>query len=323
MVTTVNPPTKAIEVLHEKFGSNLIVVGDVKTPTDWNYKDATYIPIDRVDNKEWHEGYNPLNHYARKNVGYMEAVKRGAEVIYESDDDNVPNENWLLRENQVESFESLSKGWYNVYRNFTNEFIWARGFSLKNINKDALCWTNIQKNNSSIQQGLADIEPDVDAIWRLLFNEKINFTNKTSVCLMPNTWCPFNSQSTWFFRKAFPLMYLPCYATMRMTDIYRSYVAQKCLWELGEGVTFHSPSEVYQDRNEHDLLKDFEEEVHGYLNVDCIVETLQSLELKSGEENICHNMLTCYQAIVDKGILPEMEIRSLKKWIKDYEQITN
>jgi len=32
------------------------------------------------------------------------------------------------------------------------------------------------------------------------------------------------------------LMYLPIKASFRMTDIYRSFVAQRCLWELGEGV---------------------------------------------------------------------------------------
>jgi hypothetical protein len=81
-----------------------------------------------------------------------------------------------------------------------------------------------------------------------------------------NSWCPFNSQSTWFFKKAFPLMYLPCSCKhSECTDIWRSFIGQRCLWEIGEGVTFHSPSEVYQDRNEHDLLKDFEDEIPGYL----------------------------------------------------------
>lgn len=321
VVTTINKPTKAIEKLNEIFGDKLIVVGDEKTPADWNYKNTTYIPCLPQQEKKWFEGYDPRNHYARKNLGYLEAIRNKAELIYDTDDDNIPNENWTIRNIEVQAFESLSKGWYNVYRNFTDEFMWARGFSLRELNSDALCWTDKGKNNSSIQQGLANGEPDVDAIFRLVFNKKINFTQQQSVYLMPDTWCPFNSQSTWWFPKAYPLMYLPVYATFRMTDIWRSFIAQKCLWELGEGVTFHSPSEVFQDRNEHDLLKDFEDEIKGYLRNDEIVEILSALNLKKGEENICNNMLTCYQAIVDKNILPEMEIRSLKSWIKEYERI--
>lgn len=118
-------------------------------------------------------------------------------------------------------------------------------------------------------------------------------------------------------------MYLPVHASFRMCDIWRSFIAQKCLWELGEGVTFHSPSEVFQDRNEHDLIKDLEDEMSGYKYNDTIVEILSNLVLKPGEENICENLLTCYQAIVDKGILPEMEIRSLTHWIKDYKNAIN
>lgn len=318
IVTTINPPTKAIEKLYELFGKNLIVVGDAKTPADWNYNDAQYI-LDLPPEKQWYQGYAPRNHYARKNLGYLEAMRRGAELIYDTDDDNIPNEKWGIREIEVAGLCSVGNGWYNAYALFTGEHIWPRGFSLRWLNKKVRCKAQASYRQSSIQQGLADGEPDVDAIWRLVTGRKHSFTTEVSVFLKPNTWCSFNSQSTWFFPKAFPLMYLPVYSSFRMTDIWRSFVGQRCLWELNEGVTFHSPSEVYQDRNEHDLLADFKDEIPGYLNNDLIVETLSALKLKQGEEHTCENMLTCYQAIVDKGILPEMEIRSLKAWIRDYE----
>lgn len=303
IVTTINKPTKAIEKLHYYFGRYLLVVADKKTPADWQYKDTTLIPFD---------GSEPQNHYARKNIGYLNAIKSGATLIYDTDDDNIPNDNWTFRGNVVMPHKTIG-GWCNVYNCFTDKQIWPRGFPLKDLHTRAF--------KSSIQQGLSDIEPDVDAVWRLVFNDQVTFTVSKSVYLKKGAWCPFNSQSTWWFPKAFPLMYLPVYSTFRMTDIWRSFVAQRCLWELGEGVTFHSPSEVYQDRNEHDLLKDFEDEIPGYLNNDLIVETLEALTLKPGEENVCSNILTCYQSIVDKGILPPEEIDSLKEWIKDYEAI--
>lgn len=320
VLTTINPPTKAVEKLYERFGSNLIVVGDLKTPADWKYKDATYIPV--TTNKSWFESYDPYNHYARKNIGYLEAIKNKADLIYESDDDNVPNEFWAVRTEKVDAKESVGEGWFNVYKILSDENIWPRGFSLKHLHtKDRLGdWTD---NKSSIQQGLADKQSDVDALYRITTNSKEHFFyHIQSAFLIENSWCPFNSQSTWWFPKAYPLMYLPVYASFRMTDIWRSFVAQRCLWEINDGVTFHSPSEVFQDRNEHDLLKDFEDEIPGYLKNDLIVETFSGLKLKSGEENICENMLTCYQSIVDKEILPEMEIRSLKSWIKEYNSIS-
>jgi len=319
VVTTVNKPSKAIEVLYDKFGNNLIVVGDEKTPVDWNYKDAKYI-LDLPSEQEWYEGYAPRNHYARKNLGYLEAIRRGAELIYDTDDDNIPNGNWGFRKYDLEiNCESGYHGWFNVYAAM-GKHCWPRGFSLKHINEKVLTFNAPRKSKSSIQQGLADGEPDVDAIWRLVAkNYKNSFEEHIIMRLQNKSWCPFNSQTTWFFPNAYPLMYLPVYATFRMTDIWRSFVAQRCIWELCEGVIFHSPAEVFQDRNEHDLLKDFEDEVPGYLNNDRIVEILSNLKLKQGQENTCENMLTCYQAIVDDGILPEMEIRSLKQWIKDYK----
>ena len=90
---------------------------------------------------------------------------------------------------------------------------------------------------------------------------------------------------------------------------------------MGEGVTFHSPSEVFQDRNEHDLLADFKDEIDGYLHNDKIIEILSNLTLKQGEENVCDNLFKCYESIVNCGILPQMELRALGSWIKDYKEI--
>ena len=321
VVTTINKPTKAIESLHNIFGSNLIVVGDEKTPKNWKYKDTSYI-LDLPDDKLYYGGYAPRNHYARKNLGYLQAIKNKATLIYDTDDDNIPTNKWKIRTEQVEANLSHGEGWYNVYDLVSEEYIWPRGFSLKHL--DNYPSIGVKKfRTSSIQQGLADGEPDVDAIWRLVLSKPNEFAIEKSIYIQPNAWCPFNSQSTWWFPKAYPLMYLPVYSSFRMTDIWRSFVAQRCLWEIGEGVTFHSPSEVFQDRNPHDLMKDFADEVSGYLNNDNIVDILSNLKLKSGIEYICENMLACYQAIVDKDILPEMEIRSLNNWTRDYENAIN
>lgn len=320
IVTTINPPTKAIEELHKRFGRNLVIVGDDKTPKDWKYNDATFLPIS-IQKTLALDKHIPLNHYARKNMGYLWAFTQNAELIYDTDDDNIPNENWKIRSPHVEAHESLTSKWFNAYGVFGDEYIWPRGFSLKHLRNVASA--GLKKFRVSyIQQGLADGEPDVDAVWRLAFGKKHFFSKKKSVYVQPNSWCPFNSQSTWWFPPAYALMYLPMNASFRMTDIWRSFIAQRCLWELGEGVTFHSPSEVFQDRNEHDLLKDFEDEVSGYLNNDKIVEILSDLELKQGQEYVCENLLACYVALVENGILPQAEIDSVKTWIKCYENVT-
>lgn len=314
VITTVNNPTAAVKKLQTLFDEGLIIVADKKTPDDWDSNGLK--PVKQISKK-----YAPDNHYAKKNIGYMVAIAAGASLIYDIDDDNLPNDNWEIRTDKVSANDSMGEGWYNAYDMFSGMTIWPRGFSLKNIKKSTSCGM-IHERNSSIQQGLADGDPDVDAIWRLAMKKNITFKNDKSIYLKPMAWCPFNSQSTWWFPKAYPLMYLPVTASFRMTDIWRSFVAQRCLWELGEGVTFHSPSEVFQDRNEHDLLKDFEDEIPGYLNNDKIVEVLSDLVLFGGSSAICGNMLTCYKALVREGFLPEEELISLNEWIKDYETVT-
>lgn len=316
VVTTINPPTKGIAVLNEIFADKLIIVGDLKTPKDWQYNNAQFVNPD-----------TPLtNHYARKNIGYLEAMRQGATLIYDTDDDNIPNSYFYIRDNKITANNSLGEGWYNVYeplaqtRKTERYRVWPRGFSLLHTN-DRPRYDTASQYRSSIQQGLADGAPDVDAIYRLTINQVDKFTRKMSLYLSKGAWCPFNSQSTWWFPAAFPLMYLPATATFRMTDIWRSFVAQRCLWELGEGVTFHSPSEVYQERNPHDLIADFADEVPGYLNNDKIVDTLGNLKLKAGEDYVCDNLLACYYALVNGGFLDQSEIPMLQSWINEFNQI--
>lgn len=322
VITTINYPTEAVKVLAKR--DVLIVIGDKKTPKDWM---KTAPPNCVFLNGEYSLDYSlakliPDNHYSRKNLGYLTAIYNKAKVIYDTDDDNIPNENWKERTVDVnKALESEGQGWYNVFDLFGDDFgnyIWPRGFSLKQLRHTTRHGRIKSFASSSIQQGLSDGEPDVDAIWRLVNCDRGSFNEELSIYLHPGAWCPFNSQSTWWFPKAYPLMYLPVTASFRMTDIWRSFVAQRCLWEMGEGVTFHSPAEVFQDRNKHDLLKDFEQEIPGYLLNDKIVEILSGLTLNG---DVFSNLFDCYKALVNNGIYPQEELQSVYHWIKDLEKI--
>ncbi len=115
-------------------------------------------------------------------------------------------------------------------------------------------------------------------------------------------WCPFNSQNTAFWRDAFPLLYLPAYCSFRMTDIWRSFVAQRIAWENGWSILFHEPT-VYQFRNDHSLMRDFADEVPGYLHNRKIGDTLAALSLRPGVEQLGANLLACYEELVRVGVM--------------------
>lgn len=265
-----------------------------------------------------------MGHYARKNLGYLIAFSRRAQFLYETDDDNAPNGAWQIRTLQTRAQKLAQRTWANVYRLFRNDLIWPRGFPLDLANNPATFAHDTQAPLDSfecpIQQGLADLSPDVDAVWRLLLDREFIFPPSQSVWLPPGTWCPFNSQTTWWWPVAYPLMYLPSYCSFRMTDIWRSFIAQRCLWELGRGLVFHAP-EVIQERNVHNLMHDFQQEVPGYLQNQQIVRTLTDLSLASGAGALPGNLMTCYEAMVSKSIIPPDELPLVKAWLADIDSL--
>ena len=160
------------------------------------------------------------------------------------------------------------------------------------------------------------MNPDVDAVYRMLMELPVSFQKNTNVALGKNTWCPFNSQNTTWFKEAFPLMYLPAYCNFRMTDIWRSFVAQRIAWTCGWHVLFHSAT-VYQERNEHQLQQDFVDEIPGYLHNVSICQALAKLDLKNGIEHIFENLWRCYELFVENKWVNEKELNLLNLWIED------
>jgi hypothetical protein len=114
-------------------------------------------------------------------------------------------------------------------------------------------------------------------------------------------------------------MYLPSTCTFRMTDIWRSLIAQRCLWVLGQGVTFHPP-EVHQERNPHDLQKDFEDEIPGYRQNEFIAQTLKNLPLRPGPDALLDNLQACYTALIAQDIFKPEEAPLLQAWVRDLAQ---
>jgi hypothetical protein len=336
IITTIQEPTSSIQGLVKRLqqnNGNLLVIGDKKGPDSFEVLSVELFSLsDQLKLPFKLAPLLPVSHYARKNIGYLIAFSRKAPFIYETDDDNAPNDNWHVRTIQTGAQKVSSRPWVNVYRLFSNDLIWPRGFPLNLVSSPETFSHNtnlpIETVEAPIQQGLADLSPDVDAAWRLLLDREFSFPrNQQSVWLPPGTWCPFNSQSTWWWPIAYPLMYLPSFCSFRMTDIWRSFIAQRCLWELDRGMVFHA-AEVIQERNDHNLMLDFEQEVlmldfeqevPGYLNNESIIQTLSDLALENGSNAISSNLIRCYEAMVAKGFIPGEELPLVKAWVADLE----
>jgi hypothetical protein len=329
IITTVQEPTRS--VLHlvrclSRAGGTLVAVGDRKGPAEFDVEGCRFFPLEAQLQLDFELARKlPIGHYTRKNLGYLIAIQQGARCIYETDDDNAPMREWCPRSEIVQASSIGRNDWINVYSYFTGGRIWPRGFPLERLkaafSRQPMNPTAPISAASPIQQGLVNNSPDVDAIWRLVLDEPFDFELAPSVRLTPGSWCPFNSQSTWWWPVAYPLLYLPSQCSFRMTDIWRSFVAQRCLWELGLGVVFHAP-EVVQERNQHNLLRDFLDEIPGYTRNAEMVPILEGLRLEKGQDAVLSNLLACYRALAGAGFFPEYELTLVSAWINDIQRAT-
>jgi hypothetical protein len=171
-----------------------------------------------------------------------------------------------------------------------------------------------------IQQGLTDDNPDVDAVYRLVLPLPQTFRKERRIALTNGSWCPFNSQNTTWWPDAFELLYLPSYCSFRMTDIWRSFIAQRIAWLNDWAILFHEPT-MRQERNVHNLLRDFNDEIPGYLNNSEICKALESLPLESGVEKIGDNLKVCYEKLVSMSLIGRKELQLLDAWLEDIKQL--
>jgi hypothetical protein len=299
-----------------------ILIGDTKSPSDFQLSGCEFYSIKQQSELPFElPKVLPTRHYARKNIGYLIAMANNADCIIETDDDNIPYPAFYRqRERETIAHHFTDTGWMNVYQHFTDVHIWPRGFALEHIQRQKATSHSKTTLCCPIQQGLVDDNPDTDAIYRLVLPLPVTFTKSDNIALGNRSFCPFNSQNTTWFREAFPLLYLPFHCSFRMTDIWRSFIAQRIAWTCGWSVLFHQ-STARQERNVHNLMNDFCDELVGYTTNAAIYDLLAALNLKSGVENIPENMRVCYKAFIKLGIIGEQEMTLLNAWLNDVKNI--
>jgi len=329
VITTINRPNKNIKKFSKKTKMQnweFIVIGDKKTPKNFKINYGVFYSLN--DQKKINLNFSrvcPLNSYARKNIGYLLAMQNKSDVIVETDDDNFPYNNFFDKKKLFHNVKKiLNKSWINIYDIFLKKksvnLIWPRGLPLLYIDSNKIKLGKSQNNPFYLQQGVCENNPDVDAIYRLL-NKKINITFKKNIKFdLGNSINTFNSQNTIWFKKIFPLLYLPVTCTMRCTDIWRSLIALKILYNDSKKILFFGTS-MAQIRNQHNLMRDFSEEIPMYIENDKIFHLLDKLNLRKGEDYYSENLIKCYKLLISNDIIKSKELFFLNNWIKDIKNI--
>lgn len=318
VITSIFNPTESVYAFSRMEHFQLIVVGDAKTPEDWSCQNVDFLSLKKQEALDFKIAKMlPFNHYGRKMLGYLRAIEKGAETIIDTDDDNNPTEKWCFPKfDQLYDCISEDKGFVNIYQLYTKQKIWTRGLPLNQINKNFELEKQLLKKECKvgIWQGLANEDPDVDAIYRLTNDTPCIFEERDPVVLSRGTISPFNSQNTMIRKELFPLLYLPTFVTFRFTDILRGLVAQPIMWLYGYQLGFINAT-VTQKRNPHDYMHDFISEIPMHQHGDKIVEIVSKVVSKS--LSIEANLYNAYLALYNEKIVCEQEITTLRAWLDD------
>lgn len=277
VTTTINPPTKAIELFDEMLDWRLVVAGDRKTPQDYRLKRGTYLsPKDQESYDRALSDAIGWNSIQRRNFALLCAYDMGAEVVALIDDDNIPYEGWgkdlmVGKDVEVNYYETSLPAFDPV--GATNvKHIWHRGFPLELLPQRSSASPVKKTVHADVQADFWNGNPDVDAICRMEHAPECRF-DPDYFPLASNKPAPFDSQNTFLLRDSISDYFLYPHVG-RMDDIWASYYLQA----KGKHAVFGKPS-VYQERNEHDLIRDMRQEYLGYeLNLKLILDLVQDPE---------------------------------------------
>lgn len=299
VTTTIRPPTEALVKFAGRPGWRLIVVGDLKTPHS-RYEqrnDLTYLHPDYQERhyKELSDliGWNCIE---RRNIGFVEAFRMGAEIVASVDDDNIPYDAWgtdlligktinaTCWESSLAAFDPL---WVTNVKH-----LWHRGFPIQLVQQRKYESSGLISMTPLVQADLWDGDPDIDAIARMLFRPDVRFDPIEPYC--SRAISPFNSQNTFLHRSVLPSYFVFPHIG-RMDDIWGAYIAQHLLAAASPMVVYARAS-VIQVRNEHDLTRDFQDEVIGYLHSEKLLANLK--EWRSFLPERALKAFDCYQALL-------------------------
>lgn len=285
VTTTINSPTKATlkfcEIADSK-GWTFVIVGDTKTPheeyrkLEKDFRNITYLSPEQQESLyfELSEiiGWKSIQ---RRNIGFVYAYQKGADIVATIDDDNIPYDEWgdnilIGKEVEIDLYENTSCNYFDAISVTNHPDLWHRGYPIEYVPiKNNNEYKGKIKITPLVQAEFWDGDPDIDAICRLSKKPIVKFNDFQPFTTTQLT--PFNSQNTFLHRDV-----LKYYSVLphigRMDDIWGAYILQRYFKDF---LVFTKAS-VYQERNPQDLVRNLENEVIGYRNTLNLLENLSN-----------------------------------------------
>lgn len=330
VTTTINVPhvirlfAEAAPFMH------FIVVGDRKTDDEAviNSLDGinhTYLGVDYQKKL----GYKCVdligeNSIQKRNIGFLEALKYGADFIYSFDDDNFP-----LRLDHMMHFSmalsgrwsgvqvSGDDGWFDVGQLLVPKSP-HRGYPRHVLSKPR--YGTIVDAKVGVAAGVCILDPDIDSVTRIALAPDVHQVSRlleAGITVHPNTKTVWNSQNTCIVRELVPAWAMLPFVS-RMDDIYASLICHRVMREHGYHVHFGQPF-AGQQRNEHNLVKDLRGEIDGYESVAAIADVLDHIPLIG--KSVLDDCRMIWRTLNHCDRIPGRTVSAMNAWLDDVETV--
>jgi hypothetical protein len=336
VTTTIHTPTVLRLLRKCSPDVDFYVAVDRKTPDISALAEETGAQI--ILGEEWKCseacGWNSLS---RRNVGFLAALKNGADIIYSFDDDNLPidTKHFIHLDRLMIEFKSGgvklqgsplfngvmmiggTGGWFDPGVLLTPH---TRHRGFPNSQHQRYLAGTVTDAKIGVAAGLVIGDPDIDATTRMEHHPdigQVHMLGQSGVVVDPHTWTVFNSQNTAVIRELIPAWFMMP-GVGRHDDIYASLIVQRVARERGYHVHFGPPF-TYQQRNEHDLLKDLLGEIKGMQNIEPMAALLDAIVLPG--KSVIEDTRWIYRVLADCAFVPTWSVMAGLQWLEDVETI--
>jgi hypothetical protein len=223
-------------------------------------------------------------------IAWIEAYRRGCDILASIDDDCVPLERWgqfLRIGKKTKCFRINTKEIaYDPLYCLSDTKSWHRGFPWELIDQRNYSWTEAEIT-PLVQQDMWIGQQDVDAVCRILeraYDEEVFYSATWShMPIFSKAFSPIDTQNTFLARKVIKDFPANIPFIGRADDIWAGYLFQ----------ALHPESTIYcyptvnhtQERSKESLLQDLEREMFMYRNT---YEFLVTLKDTYGAATIMH-----------------------------------
>lgn len=289
------------------------------------------------------------------NIAYLLAVHQGSQDILEIWPDLQVESSQNLT--QLITFSNNSRiplahnshMWFNPHPHFlphsmytmqSRAHSWPRGLPLTQAWSDAASSTGISLNVSErysnstpviddehigIITALIDINPDVDATLTMATDQLPLIFQRHSdadIAIPLGRFAPLSSACTVWRKSAFPLLFLPPRAPVRMIDILRGFIAQRAMHASGQHVLYRAPVGVRMHGNGIPRVRNEDIEYDTKLSsmFESIMPYLHAWT-PQGNATLAQYSLDLLRTLSYSNIIGYEDVSAAAKWLDDLRRV--